>query len=93
MNIKGEYIWAIIVGLVGIIGVLVSILHKDLKSEISKLSTLLVPLFRLVDKLEIMVIGHAKMHQETKEEIEELKKNIQLQNIDITKIKDKINIS
>lgn len=96
MNIKSEFIWAIILGLTSIIGILVGMLHKDLKSSIDKISDSIETFWKEISKIVVKIEehdkkhdNHDKKHEELKASIEDLKKNVQHQDIRITKIEDK----
>lgn len=90
MTIPDNIAVGVITSFLGLVGALIAFLHKDMKRAIEKMADLLTPLMRTVDKHDIILTEHDRKHQAHEQAIEGLKKNLQQQDIRITKIEDKI---
>lgn len=88
MIIPDSAIYGIIGTLGGMLLVLVGYLHKDMKSSITKLADLLLPLQRTVDRHDIKLEEHGKLHDSHASEIAELKKNTNNLHTRIVKIEN-----
>jgi hypothetical protein len=97
MFISAQILWGIIGGMSLVLIALITYLHKDMTQKLDKLSDMFTAFMRLVDKHELQLVehdrkhsAHDRKHEELTKEIDGLKKNIQSQDIRITKIEDKI---
>lgn len=90
MTIPDNAMWGVMGSLLSLVLLLVGLLHKDMKRSIEKMADLLTPLLRQVDRHELKLDDHDKKHAAHEQAIEGLKKNMQQQDIRITKIEDKI---
>ena len=88
MIIEDSAVYGIIGTLGGAILAIFLYLHKDMKSSIMKLADLLMPLQRTVDKHEIKIEEHGRLHAQHSTAIEELKKNTNKLHSRIEKIED-----